>query len=646
MHSSNKCVELMTYPNHYVTTDLIELESRSLDELLKDAKELNDNLKTFMKECRGRTASPQLENLVISKYHLALLKYSTALEEKLKNTHVQDEFAQYIINRYTQDEKNVLRELEKFSKLDPEITSHYEIAEMIVAESGEIYELIKEAVNKEYLNWKKILETWQTKLKIRNELIPALDKIYQARFENIVNAIKLLLDQHPGWIKRLFKEYEDALLKSAEVREMFEEKLKEVLSKEVTSLEKTLRTLEEENSSLRRRLEELSARLILTEDEKKKRDEELLRIKYEYETLKSRYEFVLVDFSKKLSELEKLKNTLVEKERELEKLKAAHDASRAEKQALENEIAQLRKTISEYEKIVQDYRLLESRVKELESALKGELTGNLVRREEVDFIYEVIANKARSMLENDEVRLFDPRESKYTTIKKWDAINKFTSVKRVGEPLSIRSIAFTKLTGVLYKKKDVVIEYALVTHLLDTGGKEFDSQVVSLADFTLLWRDRVKEAEEDEHYHVLIVISPTGFDKELIDYVTGSSTSWMSLSSKYVTTYLVDPLKGKLYYNANDPLAKNNSFLANISLPEEQIEKVVNYMLSNRAKIEAAKRNPATPFLALRDISAATGVTDELVLRRALSILEEKYLGKVKIMDNEVVFAYEAYLCE
>ncbi|MEM1696675.1 MAG: hypothetical protein QXQ90_08795, partial [Desulfurococcaceae archaeon] len=189
----------MTYPNNYVTTDLIELGSRSLDELLKDAKELNDNLKTFMKECRGRTASPQLENLVISKYHLALLKYSTALEEKLKNIHVQDEFAQYIINRYTQDEKSVLRELEKFSKLDPEITSHYEIAEMIVAESGEIYELIKEAVNKEYLNWKKILETWQTSLKIRNELIPALDKIYQARFENIVNAIKLLLDQHAGW---------------------------------------------------------------------------------------------------------------------------------------------------------------------------------------------------------------------------------------------------------------------------------------------------------------------------------------------------------------------------------------------------------------------------------------------------------------
>ncbi|MEM0368795.1 MAG: hypothetical protein QXN57_05070 [Desulfurococcaceae archaeon] len=646
MYSPSKCNELMSYTNYYVNMDLIELESRYLDELLKDARELYNNLRTFERECRGRSISPDLDNLVISMYHLALLKLSTALEEKLKNTRLEDEFARYIINYYTQDEKNVLRELEKFSKLDPSVTPYRVLADIIVAESGEIYELVKEAVAKEYINLKKVLETWQSNLKIRNALVPALTKTYQARFDNVINAIKHLLDQQPGWLKRLFREYEDALLKSAEVRKMFEEKLRVVLSKELSSLEENLKTLEEENSSLRRRLEELSARLVFTMDEKKKQEEELLKIKKEYETLRSRYESVLMDFNQKLSELENLKNTLVEKERELERLKTAQDASRAERQALENEIIQLRKTISEYETIVQNYRLLKSRVEELESALKGEVTGNLVKRDEVDFIYEVIAERARRMLEDSEIRIFDPRESKYITIKKWDAIDKSTSLKGIGEPLNVKSITFTRLAGVLFKKKDIVIEYALLTHLHDTGKKEFDTQAVSLTDFTPLWRDRVEDTERDEHYHVLIVISPTGFTKELVDYFTGSSTSWMSVASKYVTTYLVDPIKGKIYYNTIDPVAKNNAFLANINIPEEQVEKVVNYMLSDRAKIEAVKRNPAVPFLTPKDVSTTTGVTDALVLHRAFSILEERGLGKVRKMGEEVVFAYEVYYCE
>ncbi|MEM4911149.1 MAG: hypothetical protein QXS31_05885 [Desulfurococcaceae archaeon] len=135
----------------------------------------------------------------------------------------------------------------------------------------------------------------------------------------------------------MLREYEEASLKSTKVREMFEDKLGIDLSKELSILEETLRTLEEEDSSLRRRLEKLSARLVLSEDENGK-EEELLKIKKDYETLRIKYKSVSMDFSKKLSELENLKNMLRKEKRELEKLKAYRDAMRAEKLILENEM--------------------------------------------------------------------------------------------------------------------------------------------------------------------------------------------------------------------------------------------------------------------------------------------------------------------
>ncbi|MEM1797482.1 MAG: hypothetical protein QXM97_07135, partial [Zestosphaera sp.] len=118
------------------------------------------------------------------------------------------------------------------------------------------------------------------------------------------------------------------------------------------------------------------------------------------------------------------------------------------------------------------------------------------------------------------------------------------------------------------------------------------------------------------------------------------TTPWGAIASRYVTVYLLDLIKGRAYYNYNDPAAKNNSFLANVELPEEQVEKVVNYLLSDEAKLEALKRSPAVRFLSISDISKGTGVSDVGVLRRALSSLEERGLGQVKVVGNELVFVY------
>lgn len=640
MGSPIKCDELISFPSYFVQTDLLELESRFLDELLRDSRELYESMRKFERYCAG-SMTRNVYDFGLSMFHLALLKLSTALESKLKGSQVRDEFTEYILKYYTLDERNSLRELERFSKLDPNVTPPEVLADIIVAEEGEVYRLVRDAVSKEYVDLARVLKTWESELRVRNHITRAFISVYQARFQNIIKAIELLLRQQPAWLKRLFKEYENALLKSAEVRARFEEEFKRVFGEEVSKLESVLRSLESENSNLRRRLEDVSVRLALTEEEKKKHEEDLARIRAEYELLHGKYESVLTDFNKKLAELESLRRDLLEKERELEKLRNSEASASAARIALENEIDRLRESIANYERRLQEYRELESRVKELKLAIEGKSTGNLVRREEVDYYYEVVAGRSRRMLEDRRVNIFDPRISDYVVIDRWSKIERFDSFSgEVASPLILRGILFTRLTGLLSKKRDFVIEYVLLTHFTDSGREGFDTQPVSLSEFTSFWRRRVYEAEEEKYYHVMIICSPTGFSEELVRYVSGGTTPWGAIASRYVTVYLLDLIKGRAYYNYNDPAAKNNSFLANVELPEEQVERVVNYLLSDEAKLEALKRSPAVRFLSISDISKGTGVSDVGVLRRALSSLEERGLGQVKVVGNELVFVY------
>lgn len=641
MGSIDDCNKLLVGPNSIVKIDLVELVERPINELLVDARELYNNMRVFERQCLG-LVQEKTYNFTMSMYHFALLKLSTALEDKLKNNIIEDEFVKFVLRYYTQDEKDALRELDKFSKLD-QVIEPKELADVIVQGRGEIYKLVKEAVEKEYVDLTRVIKTWESQLKIRNYIAQAFKAVYYRRFSNIINAVQILLNQQPAWLKRLFEEYGEALLESAEARKRFEEAFQQVFNIERVKLEEAIKKLEEENSTLRLALERITSEIALTEDERKRRDEELLKIKAEYESLVANYEKLLEDYNSKLAELENLKRILLEKEHELEKLRNSEKTSKAEKIALENEIMQLRSLIAAYEKQSQEYKVLETRLKELESAVKEGQEGNLVRKEESEYFFEVVSGRARRILESGEISLIDARTNNRKSIKKWDSIERKNTFIRKGiTNLTARSIIFTKLRGLwpLSKQKDIVVEYALFTHFTEQDDMGYDAKPLDVSELAVLIRDRAEEAETNGYYHVLIAVSPTGFTKTLVGLITGEKSPWTGATSKYMTVYLVDVVKGKTYYNQNDPVSASNSFLAILELSEEQLRRVVSYLRSREARLEAMKNNPTVNFLRLEEIRQATGVSDELTIRRALSILEEEGVGKVRLVNKELVFIY------
>jgi hypothetical protein len=136
-----------------------------------------------------------------------------------------------------------------------------------------------------------------------------------------------------------------------------------------------------------------------------------------------------------------------------------------------------------------------------------------------------------------------------------------------------------------------------------------------------------------DYYHILVLSSPTGFSKKAKEFVE-SNDYLVGFASKYVTIYLIDPVKGELYYNKRDTTAEANKFLAEPRLPEEIVNKVIEYVLSREAKEKAVINSPSSPFLTVGDIESGSGVSEKEIILRALAELEKRGAGKIMMTDT------------
>jgi predicted regulator of amino acid metabolism with ACT domain len=583
-------------------TDLLELLSRPINEIIEDAREIYNNLKQYEKECYGIIPRSVYEHgLSILKF--ALLKLSTVLEDKLKGQDIKDEFTNFIIGYFTPDEKNALKELERFSKLEPNVTPPETLADIIVAEHGKIYEIIKEAISKEYVDLGRVLETWKSNLKIRNDIARAFEIRYRERFNNIIDAIKNLLDQQPAWLKRLFREYEDALLSSEDIRRRFEEEYRKVFIKELETVEEKLKGIGDEKKSL---------------------------------------QMIFENLDPKIKDLEKFRELLENKLKELEELKVKQPPDSVAKVALELAINNLKGILTEYENKIQEYEFERDKLRDLEMADKGGIEGHAVSREIIDLFSERLIGRARRIMEEGKIKLYNPQDKNELLVDRWDKIERLensTIHTNVGS-INFDGIAFTKMKGVIFKKPYIIVEYLTLSHPELLKLKGYDSKPLDVSDFLAVLKTRIVEAEKGKYYHIIVLSSPTGFTDTLKNHV-GGEIFWKNFASKYVTVYLLDPVTGELKFNEGDSAAQRNRFIANIELPEEQVERVVKYLSSEEAMMKAIENSPVMKFLKIDQIAEATGVQDKCVIQRASEILKSKKVGEIKEVYGNLVFVYE-----
>lgn len=551
---------------------LKDLKGLHYEELLNYYKELEENRKLLTSKCIDEFPD-ELYKYIDASISLAFLKTCVALEE---TGYPQDELKRLGYCKFTDDEKKAFKELEKYLILRNVNIDN--IIEYIVAERGTIFTLIKEALRKGYVNFVELMEVWKNNLDIRESLIIAFQGVYRDIFDNIKEAFVELIRRRPAWLNRVFKEYEDALLDSAEVRERFEKLYREVFQERLKEVEGRYEHLEKERVNLLETVRLLSERLGREDIDKEKLLKELEEIRSKYENIKGRYEELVNEWYRKTEEISKLAEELKKREELLSKMAEKEKETAAAKEALEAEVARLKNLRTEYEeriRILQEELTLKTaevdslreKLESVQKALQGRVEGNFVSYEDVESIKVIHAGKFRDKIETVK-ELTTP----------WGKLDVDKWAERVITPQAqnenVAKIGFAKLVkgGIFSKRK--LVEMNLIYYLRHDKLKSlgYDYEALSLSEFLGIIKGYVEEALQDTYKFIVVgLASPTGYSGKVIDYVKSFTVSNLLIM-------LIDPIKNVIHYPTISPYAKEYLWLFKLEAPEEEEIEIVKVL--------------------------------------------------------------------
>jgi len=645
------CNQLASYAQRIWDESLGDLARSPLPELLEDFRRVWRDFKEFKARCYGELPAG-IYSYYESVFSIALLKLSVAIEDKIMGREVQDEYVRFAVEMFTPDEKNAIKELERFSGIDSRVTPPEVLADIIVSRKGEVYQLVKEAVGKQYVNLADVVESWSKVYRISDSIRRGLIVRYEARFKNVVEAVKRLLDQQPAWLRRLFSEYEEALLSSAEVRVEFEKAFRELYERELSTLRERVESLERERSNLLDRLSTLSERATSREVEARILEEELGRLRKEYEDLRSRYLEYLKMWEDKAKELESLKSKLAEKEGELREMARREGELTAAKETLEAEVERLRNTISEYERRVEEYRkeretlllelkTMEDKVSTIEKSLRGELKGHPVMAEEAAILELIFVEKLRSKLRELPIVIRTPWGE--VSISRWsyERTEYEHLEKDVGVPSNASVVLGYRSRGILGLGEERVIEVrgVYLSHVDTLKKQGFDSQPVTLSDLLKVLRSNLGFSEGGRRYTLIGIASPTGWEESVMRYVAGED---YSLVFGNAVVILVDLVEGRAIYpeklSSTMPYIDRYArmFLPEVAAEEERHVEDVLRDLCDEAKAKA----PENPVFLYRNLVERLKGVSRLSIMRVMSRYRERGSIEVRSIGGE-----KAVLC-
>jgi hypothetical protein len=167
--------------------------------------------------------------------------------------------------------------------------------------------------------------------------------------------------------------------------------------------------------------------------------------------------------------------------------------------------------------------------------------------------------------------IYDPIEKKERRINAWSDHYKFDDADKIlgtlkmnyeeatGKlPLNLRSrYVFADKKYKLFGKEEtkVIVEAAVLGHLLEYHENGFDTRTVTLSELLSVLTHYVDRAELGNYFHVLGIASVTGFDRKVLEHIK-SNDFHNNFVSRYVSLCLVDLETGEVSYNESDDRLK------------------------------------------------------------------------------------------
>lgn len=146
--TSPTCSDLVKEAMKLWNTDLDDISREPLPDLLNLFKRDFQNWHYFRDHCFLNMPTG-LYDYYDSAFAIALLKLAVAIENKTTALGVLSEEVKSVVSTFSDNERNAIREFEKYKSLDPNVTPPKLLAEYIVSKREGIYDLVKEAVDKQ-----------------------------------------------------------------------------------------------------------------------------------------------------------------------------------------------------------------------------------------------------------------------------------------------------------------------------------------------------------------------------------------------------------------------------------------------------------------------------------------------------------------
>lgn len=324
--------------------------------------------------------------------------------------------------------------------------------------------------------------------------------------------------------------------------------------------------------------------------------------------------------------LKSLESRMREVESKLERVIESLEASRgALREALEAESSAVRRELErlrgEREKLERLSAALEIEREKLRRAVRGESKGHASTMSEVKALIAGLSEKVRARLESG-VEVLDARRYRRVRLRGWA---QEPLREELGDVVA-EGYRFVKYEGVIFRRPRVQVEVAVLYRKsrMESGGVDYEA--IGLGPVA----DMVKSRLGSEGYVIMVLASPTGFDEAARSFVEGGRIP--PIASRIVTVYLVDPVEQRLYYNRGDEAARANAGIAGPLLEEEEVEKVLAWLVSEEARKRALRASPVRPFLLASEVAEILGVGEGSVVE-AFKRLESQ--GRARVVEVE-----------
>jgi len=549
----DKYLDMVDECKEVVSAGVSGLRTSSLTKL----RELYDKLRSYISTLEDNrvariigysVSSPEYERMYIAPCLFAELVVLYTMEAAgLKD----------IPRKLTSAEKKLVEKFERFKRFDK--LGVEEIKNYIIGNKENIRNLIREFADAIIEDiGEKIIEPTKVSPGLLHELPDARIVSYYIelqlnRLRKIANAISSLMLSEPAWVRRLFADYLEAMLESKE----FRAKIKDEVNNIKSTIEDTLRKLEESYGKL---LDELRKSVI-----EELRVEKVEELRSEVEKLRRNNE----DLAKKLNEayilLDKYVKELGEKEEKLKQLSVKYEKEKECLAAISSELENLRRALNEvtserdrYKKLYEELRVrnseLESINRELVDIIKGVEKKRYIHidsalRLEVEFISRIEAKL------KPPISIYDPINNEYLNISKWSKEYSYINEQAKGpKGCCIKLTHYIRSLKPPFRKiPRLVVEAINLVRPERYEALGYDSDSLTPMEvFRIIEEKSVELAERPEKYlHILIISSPTGFSKEVVESISGEPGR-AYINNKLVVV-LYDPLEGKVIYNYMDP---------------------------------------------------------------------------------------------